>query len=136
MSTAEAFNPDGDVLFLATSTNILVAIDSDGSTSAHGVLYRGGHDLCHIAVSPDGLSVGMKSMPATEAVLTFSTEPPPTFIVKAGPVMEVSWKEVDSSAASFLLSPSAASAHTPPAVSELRWRHVANFSRPRTTYPC
>lgn len=39
--------------------NILLAVDSDGQSSAHATKYDGGSDLCDIAVSPDGLSVGM-----------------------------------------------------------------------------
>jgi len=56
-STAAAFSPDGKVLYLATTTNVLLALDSDGSTPLHVVKYVGGSDLCDIAVSPDGLSV-------------------------------------------------------------------------------
>ena len=56
-ATAAVFSPDGEVLYLATTTNILLALDSDGSTASHVVKYAGGSDLCDIAVSPDGLSV-------------------------------------------------------------------------------
>lgn len=56
-STAGAFSPGGEVLYLVTTTNVVLAVDSDGSTSTHSVKYSGGDDLCDIAVSPDGLSV-------------------------------------------------------------------------------
>ena len=56
-ATAAAFSPDGKVLYLATTANVLLALDSDGSTTSHVIKYTGGSDLCDIAVSPDGLSV-------------------------------------------------------------------------------
>lgn len=56
-ASAAAFSPDGSVLYLATTTNILLALDGNGSTTSHVVKYTGGSDLCDIAVSPDGLSV-------------------------------------------------------------------------------
>lgn len=60
-STAVAFSPAGDVLYVATTTNILLALDSSGSSSTHATKYSGGSDLCDIALSPDGLSVGPNS---------------------------------------------------------------------------
>lgn len=60
-SIAAAFSPDGDVLYVTTTDNILLAVDSDGLSSSYAEKYNGGSDLCDIAVSPDGLSVGWGS---------------------------------------------------------------------------
>ena len=78
-STAAAFSPDGKVLYLATTANVLLALDSDGSTTSHVVKYTGGSDLCDIAVSPDGLSVSWVLHPSRKTFQvrdTFSKELP------------------------------------------------------------
>lgn len=56
-AVAVAFNPDGDVIYIATSGDVS-ALDSDGnSASANWNQVVADNDLSDITVSPDGLSV-------------------------------------------------------------------------------
>lgn len=65
---AAAFSPNGEVLYLTTADNTLLAVDSDGSSSSHVEKYSGGSGLRSVAVSPDGLSVSW-------GLAAFSTPP-------------------------------------------------------------